>query len=562
MTRSATAAAGLLLVATPLYGATLNVKTASELQAALITATCGDTIVVAQGEYVGEFVAPAKQCQGVILVRGAVLLPDGKRAAPADAVLMPRLRSGTPGAAFSMYATSGWTLRSLSFAANLDGRGTLIAMQDASKIVLDQLVIDVEESVGQRRCVLANGEDITVQNSYIDGCRDPDRQDSQAIASWDGRGPYTFRNNYLSAASENVMFGGADSRSEDRVPSNITIEENDFRKRDAWRGTLPDGSPIRVGVKNLLEFKVGRDVVVRKNSFSGSWGPDEGGAQDGYCLVITTANQDGTAPWSEIRNVLVEQNHFSDCYNGVNVLGTGYLQPSGRTTNVAVQNNLWTDIRGLFLKVGGEVGRLVFDHNTVDNAWSFAVAYRGDVWPAGGVKRPAAFAVEDFVFTNNIVRHGEYGFIGEDCAIGVACLQAMTKAFTWTANALAGTYGAPYPAGTMALPEPEHRKQFVDYGSNYTLTAASVYRKVGTGGSDLGVTTPVTPPEPTCPAPLRLRVSAWPSLVSGKQTSSRWTPSGSWPTGSEALISFSFTGARSTSATLTIGPCTVIERRP
>jgi hypothetical protein len=34
-------------------------------------------------------------------------------------------------------------------------------------------------------------------------------QDSQAFAAWDGAGPYTITDNYLEAASETVMFGGA-----------------------------------------------------------------------------------------------------------------------------------------------------------------------------------------------------------------------------------------------------------------------------------------------------------------------------------------------------------------
>jgi len=34
--------------------------------------------------------------------------------------------------------------------------------------------------------------------------------DSQAIAGWNSPGPFRIENNYLEAAGENVMFGGAD----------------------------------------------------------------------------------------------------------------------------------------------------------------------------------------------------------------------------------------------------------------------------------------------------------------------------------------------------------------
>ena len=42
--------------------------------------------------------------------------------------------------------------------------------------------------------------------------------DSQAIAGWNGPGPFGIANNYLEAAGENVMFGGADPAIDGLVP--------------------------------------------------------------------------------------------------------------------------------------------------------------------------------------------------------------------------------------------------------------------------------------------------------------------------------------------------------
>src|SRR5690606_35569096 len=42
-------------------------------------------------------------------------------------------------------------------------------------------------------------------------------------------------NNHLEAAGENILFGGADPKIPDLVPSNIEIRNNHFYKNPAWR---------------------------------------------------------------------------------------------------------------------------------------------------------------------------------------------------------------------------------------------------------------------------------------------------------------------------------------
>ena len=63
--------------------------------------------------------------------------------------------------------------------------------------------------VGQKRCIALNAANVTISDSYIAECKGVG-QDTQAIGGWNGPGPYTIENNYLEAAGENVMFGGAD----------------------------------------------------------------------------------------------------------------------------------------------------------------------------------------------------------------------------------------------------------------------------------------------------------------------------------------------------------------
>ena len=64
--------------------------------------------------------------------------------------------------------------------------------------------------------------------------------DSQAIAGWNGSGPFKIENNYLEAAGENVMFGGADPKIPQLVPSDIEFRYNHCAKPVSWQKGILD----------------------------------------------------------------------------------------------------------------------------------------------------------------------------------------------------------------------------------------------------------------------------------------------------------------------------------
>ncbi len=112
------------------------------------------------------------------------------------------------------------------------------------------------------------------------------------------------------------MFGGADSLSADRVPSDILVESNYFTKRLEWK-------TAGFAVKNLFELKSARRVTIRGNLFEHNWTD----AQTGFGILFKAINQDGTAPWSVLEDVLFESNVVRDTENGFNILGTDYHYP-------------------------------------------------------------------------------------------------------------------------------------------------------------------------------------------------------------------------------------------
>jgi hypothetical protein len=479
--------AGLALLIAPsaLTAQTIHhVNAGGDLQAALNAAQPGDIVSIEAGaRFVGTFRLPSKAFGPVITVRSSAALPD-RRVTPADAPLMPTLSSGGVESALSAIGTSNWRIEGLNFESTTTGEGNVVALQDATNIVLDRILL-VAGPAGQKRGVMGNGQHITLTRSHIANIW-RSGQDSQAFCAWDGAGPYAVTDNYLEAASENIMFGGANSQSADRVPADILVEGNHLSKRLEWKGEYKN-------VKNLFELKSAKRVVVRNNLMERNW-PD---GQNGYGILFTVRNDEGDSPWSVIEDVLFENNIVRDTTHGINVLGYDSYQPSGRTTRVTVRNNLIIT-SGTFLQLGSEIGELVIDHNTVVNGGTFAFLYYGDVWLSGtGARRKAQFAVESLQLTNTVGYHNSYGVIGDGVGIGIIALDTYALAYRWTHNVLAGGGGYTYPDTTWRPSIEEHKSQF---NADYTLIDASWYRGAATEGLDLGAnwanSEPAPVPEP------------------------------------------------------------------
>ena len=463
------ALASVLAGASTNAAATITVNSGGNLQAALNAAAPGDTIVLAAGaRFTGQFVLPVKPAGEVITIRSSGNVPL-RRITPADTALMPTIVSNEVESVLSATGTSNWRLEGLRFEAST-WVDTLIALQDVTNITLDRVLI-VGGPLGLKRGVMGNGRQVTLTRSHIANIWS-DGVDSQAFAAWDGAGPYTITDNYLEAASENVMFGGADSAAPDRIPSDITVTGNHFSKQVSWRGQPKN-------VKNLFELKSARRVVVRQNLFEHNWTD----GQSGTAILFTPRNENGRAPWSVVQEVLFENNIVRDTEGVFSVSGHDDVKASGQTTGITIRNNLCMG-SGLFLLLANEVGTLTIDHNTVDQGANFATIFPGDVMDPGATRtRPAKYAAASLTITNNLANHGEYGVWGEGFGVGTAAF-SLTSSYVWTNNVLAGGAGNTYPPVTWLPSVAEHQKNF---NPDYTLVASSKYRSAGNDGKDLGV---------------------------------------------------------------------------
>jgi hypothetical protein len=455
----------------PVRAASWVVSAGGNVQAALDAAQPGDVILLQAGaRFVGNFRLPVKPTGPQITIRSSATLPD-RRITPADSALLPTIAPGVIAAVLNGTGASNWRLDGIRFESVSNGQGEVIVLQDATNIYMDRVLI-VAGPLGQKRGIRGNGRQITLTRSHIANIW-REGQDSQAFCAWDGAGPYTLTNNFLEAASENVMFGGADSLSADRIPADILIEGNHFTKRLEWKGV--SGKVV----KNLFELKAAKRITIRGNTFERNWTD----AQTGYAILMKATNQDGAAPWSATEDVIFENNVVRDTENGFSLLGNDYEHPSGRVTRVTIRNNLLLTA-GVAFQIGGEFGQLTIDHNTVHQGYTMMSLFKGSVWsPGTPAPRPGTFAIERLTFTNNMALHNSYGVKGQSTGIGTPSLTGHTLSFIWTNNVLAGAAGYPYPPITWMPTPTEYRAQFE---ADYRLTAQSIYHNKATDGTDLG----------------------------------------------------------------------------
>lgn len=532
----------VLSAVTGAHAATVTVPSGGNLQAAIDAAAPGDTILLPAGAvFTGNFVLPAKGGAAFITIRSAA--PDsslpaaGVRIDPASAGLLPKVRSDHNGAAFrTAPGATYWRLLFLEVlpsesgsSANLVELGGGGTNQTSLSAVPQHLIVDRcyihGASWDQRRGIALNSGDTQILNSYLSGIRGTN-VDTQAIAGWNGPGPYLIENNYLEATGENILFGGSDPLISGLVPTNITIRRNLISKLAAWATST-------YTLKNLMEFKNADTVVVEGNTIERNWAA----GQQGYAILLTPRNSGGTAPWSVVRNVAIRSNVIRHVAAALNILGFDDIHTSLQTTNVRIANNLVYDVstaygtsgnpaNGWFAVIGNGPNGVVFDHNTIDNdgndTFCFYTGSRGGVY---GLE-----------IINTLMRDNAYGIFGGGSQEGVKSLTLYASGYYVAGNAIAGATAALYPAGNLFPTLTQWLADFVNRSAgDYHLVSTSAFRGAALDGTDIGVAFSaldaalVGPTEPPSPAPgpsLSTPFSGTPVALPGRIEAERYDNGG------------------------------------
>jgi hypothetical protein len=470
-------------------GLTIRVAAGGDFQAALNAAQPGDTITLEAGAaFRGPFTLPKKSGAGWIIIRSSApdssLPPAGTRITPSYAAVMPTVVTPNSGPAlrtapgahhFRFIGIEFAPVRGVfSYALIALGAGERSEDQLPHDIIFDRCYIRGDPAKGGRRGIALNSKSTAVIDSYLSDFKEVGA-DSQAIAGWNGPGPFKIVNNYLEGAGENVMFGGADPSIPDLVPSDIEIRGNHFAKPLSWRAGHPSYAGTPWTVKNLFELKNARRVLVEGNLFEYSWLH----AQTGFAILFTVRNQDGRAPWSTVEDVTFRANLVRHAGGGIAMHGRDNNYPSRQTTRVLIQHNVFEDISrarwggdGRLFQIIRGIADLVIDHNTAFQD--------GPIIMAEGPPQTA------FVYRNNLTPRGDAGVIGTGTGEGLRTLATYFPGAVFVRNVLVDGNPSLYPVDNF-FPAGLDQVGFVDSAAgNYRLAASSPYKNAGTDGKDIG----------------------------------------------------------------------------
>lgn len=407
----------------------VNVPAGASLQAALASAAPNTTLVL-QGSAYGAITLPSRPAgSGWIYVVPSTVLPaPGSRVVPGDAAKLWKI---TQSAGRCVASAAGANhIRLVGMECSLTGSWTsdVVDISGSFNILDRSYVHGVSANSTQRRGIVMNGSNLAVVDSYIEDFKE-NGSDSQAIWTKTGPGPMLVKNSYLQAASENWMCGGEDP-SGGVSPADITIVGNHFFKPLAWKSRA-------LQVKNLIEFKNCTRVLVQGNIFENNW---VGSDQHGAAIIFTPRNQNGGCPQCTVQDVTFRYNEILNTVRGVTIAGEDDNRPAQPLARVLLEDNRWqiTDLggqgRGLDINKGPDDVR--FNHNTWVSVGSFGFSENF----------PKALG---FVFTNNIIEHGWYGFTGTNTNPGNPTLTAYYTNPVFTSNAIIGGQSTPYPSGNV-----------------------------------------------------------------------------------------------------------------
>lgn len=410
----------------------------TSLQPAIDAAAPGDTILLAAGQtFVGNYVLRAKPGSSWITIRSdasdASLPPDGVRLVPSGLPggntarqSLARLlgQGGLYANAPVVRAEPGAHHYILKF-LEIDGSAslgfeTLVAIGENTTaappydIVLDRLYVHGHATKGQKRGIALNSVRTAILNSYIADIKAVG-YDSQAICGFNGAGPFRIENNYLEAAGENIMFGGADPVVTNLVPADIDILRNHIFKPLSWRNPIL-AAPAAPRATASANGALGAGTHYFRVVALMDTGPSTAVSVPSLEVPLATGNAAAAlVSWTAVAGA-----DRYRIYRGASPGGQGvYIETGSAVTSFTYTGSgerpgtppaagtLWV-VKNLFELKNAERVRL--DGNLIENIWAGAQSgYAIVLTPRNQDGRAPWSRVRDVTIANNIIRHAAGG---------------------------------------------------------------------------------------------------------------------------------------------------------